>query len=395
MVIGHKQSLFKRNLALLVPSFINKVGTIGLALIPILLVDLHFSPDASALTMTLIKSAGLIGIALGGILSDRYNLKKVILLSFGLCALSFGLLPWAKSIILVSALGMFANLGSYLFPSAAGLYLKKTFAMEEQQEAVGWMRTANNAGQILSFSVGWALAGIGTVGLFIFDSLTSLIALVSAFILLPNVYLNRDQLQESRIEFDLPQMVQKPGILWITALLAGCQVFFYELFMTSASAKLRIIKGDQGLAFFSKLMVINTILCALFAVFASRRLKQPAKILPLGLAFSAMGCLVSLQATDLNFYIGAFLITAGEIVYMSLSNFVLLQLLPKHSKAGTIYGFATMIQVFGKTLGGALAFPFVVYGTHPHYLIYAVLGISIGLFSIAIPEWKRVLSQPA
>lgn len=36
-------NLLQRSLPILIPSFVNKVGTIGIALIPILLVDLHFS----------------------------------------------------------------------------------------------------------------------------------------------------------------------------------------------------------------------------------------------------------------------------------------------------------------------------------------------------------------
>ena len=49
----------------------------------------------------------------------------------------------------------------------------------------------------------------------------------------------------------------------------------YDLFLIGAAAKFRILFADQGLAIFSRVMVINTLLCSLLSVVAARTLRRP------------------------------------------------------------------------------------------------------------------------
>ena len=64
-------STFRRSLPLITTSFINKTGTIGLSLVPMILVERHLSAGQSSLVMTLIKASTLGGTLLGGLSSDR------------------------------------------------------------------------------------------------------------------------------------------------------------------------------------------------------------------------------------------------------------------------------------------------------------------------------------
>ncbi|MGZ3741733.1 MAG: hypothetical protein ACXVB9_20320, partial [Bdellovibrionota bacterium] len=82
---------FRRSLPVTLTSFINKAGTIGLSIVPVILVEHHLSAGESASVMGAIKAAGLVGVLLGGRLCDLWGLRTTLLLSFLISGL--GMLP--------------------------------------------------------------------------------------------------------------------------------------------------------------------------------------------------------------------------------------------------------------------------------------------------------------
>ena len=71
----------------------------------------------------------------------------------------------------------------------------------------------------------------------------------------------------------------------------------------------------------------------------------------------------------------------GEIIFASLSQYVLIQILPESNSQGSVYGIAMMVQVSGRIMGGVLAFPLVVYNDHaPGIFLWAVLPFLFVIF---------------
>lgn len=385
---------FRASLPLTGTSFVNKVGTIGLSLLPVLLVEREVGIGQASLIMGLTKAMALVASFLGGIASDRLGMKKVLLASFGLSAVGLFGMASLKSVILLALFAMLAQLGNNLFHSPARLLLTEMVAKNQVKEAIAWLRTGNNAGQIVSYSIGSVFAALGTSLLIYFDAVTSLLAMLCGLKWLPEhkpAVVGAEQGQEGQEKAPWGTFIR------CTLIVAGSSLI-YEFFVSGAAAKYRIVFGPEGVRIFSLSMVINTVFCALFAVHAAKIFKNPARVLPLGICLEMLGAALALEAArvDVGFstraliYGGMFLNTLGEIVFASLSQVVILQALPKTHAQGSVYGFAIMVQMTGRIIGGALAIPMIAYGTRPGLVVLALGLPFLVLALLSATELKKL-----
>ncbi|MFL5814950.1 MAG: MFS transporter [Bdellovibrionia bacterium] len=385
---------FRASLPLTATSFVNKVGTIGLSLLPVLLVERQVAIGEASLIMGLTKAMALVAAFLGGVASDRLGMKKVLLVSFGFSAVGLFGMASVKSVLLLAAFAMLAQLGNNLFHSPARLLLTEMVEKNQVKEAIAWLRTGNNAGQIVSFSIGSVFASLGTALLIYFDAITSLLAVVCGMKWLP-------EHKPAVVALGVNPEEQE-GAPWgtfarCTLIVAGFSLV-YEFFLTGAAAKYRIAFGPEGVRIFSLSMVINTVLCALFSVHAARMFKNPARVLPLGLFLQMLGAAVALEAagsesgfaTRAMIYGGMFLTTLGEIVFGSLSQVVILQTLPKTRAQGSVYGFSMMVQMTGRIIGGTLAIPMIAYGTGSGLVVLALGVPFLGLALFSSTELRKL-----
>lgn len=366
-------SVLRRGLPLLASAFINKCGSIGLSLLPMLLVERVASTGDAAAVMGTVKAAGLVGMLLGGMLSDRVGARAVVLLSFALQGVGLGLLPSAPTLVVVALAAVVARAGEALFQSPARVLLAAWAGPAHRHEALGWLRTANNAGQVLCYAIGFLGAGFGLTPLMWFDSATSLFALVFAARALGGGRLER--------RAAVPLRETRPagwGPALVCAASSGGFLFLYELFMVGSAASWRTRFGARGLATFSAAMVINTLLCAVVAVWAARSIRDPRVAMPAGALLTAVGATIAFLpgSTAPAIFGGAFVLTLGEIIYTSLSAVTLLQLVPEGARPGEAFARLLVIQDVFRIAGGTLAFPCLVRGAHPAAFV-AVCGLVV------------------
>lgn len=361
------ESAFRRSLPLTLTSFVNRMGTIGLSLIPILLVERNISVADSSFAMTTVKAVSIGGPLIGGWCSDRIGLKKALFLSFACNALGLALIPMADPFWAFILLACIAQLGHAMFPAVARLMVAALLPPRQQQESIGWVRTANNGGQIVSFSLGTLLASFGVAPLLWIDAATSAAAAFIASKLIP-ARLPSHQSAIGGEKGSAPGASRAQwNLFFLCAFTMAAFNFLVELFMVGTAADCRVTFGADGLRRFSQCMLINTALCTLLAVPATRVLKNPRVALPLGIALTVAGLTLIFGAplTPPRLYSGAFLYTLGEVVFMSLGSYALIRMTPKHRAQGTVYGFALVIQRVGSILGAGMAFPLLVHGEHP------------------------------
>lgn len=381
-------SVLRRALPLLATTFVNKVGSIGLSLLPMLLVERNAGTAESSLVLGSVKAAGLVSVLVGGALSDRLGARAVVLLSFALQGIGLGLLPFAPTLALMALAGIVGRTGEMFFQSPARLLLTESAAREHRSEALGWLRTANNAGQVVCYGVGLLFAGAGVAPLMVFDAATSLVALgLGTRLLKPS-----ETAEASAVAEEPPVTTSWAPALWCAAANAGF-VLVYEVFMVGAAASYRDRFGDRGLAVFSGAMVVNTVLCALVAVVASRTIRSPRRALPAGAVLMAVGATVALTPTTppALILVGAFVLTLGEVVFAALSQVTLLQLVPARTNRGRAYGSLLLPQMGGRIVGAAIAFPLVVHGSAPTASVAALGAISVVVAWYAGREAERVL----
>lgn len=388
-------SVLREAFPLLFTSFVNKCGAIGLNLLPMLLVERHIGTGDSSFVMTLVKIAYVFGTFFGGWICDRVSLKSSVILSFTLAAIGLGFIPVTKSLTVLAICAVIGQIGQAMFQSPARLLILGMVHPDKHQESIGWLRTANNLGLIISYGLGAVFSQFGILALMLFDSVTSLLAAILGWKTVPRT--GKFDVTPKKIPEDHKENSPQGPIYWnllaLCALTIGGYSFLYDIFMVSSAAKFKILFGDKGLSVFSTMMVVNTTLCALFAVWASKIFKNPAVVFPAGLAMTAAGAalVVGTDGSYVMIFLGVALFTFGEIVFASLASFTLIKIMPNVKDRGSIYGLALVIQALGRIAGGGLAFPMVVHGNHPVAFVLISGSIFIGMSFFMRPGLSRHL----
>lgn len=373
-------TVFQKARSLYLTSFANKCLNIGLGLIPMLLIERELSSTTSSWVMGFVKAATVTGSILGGWLSDRIGLKQTLVLAFLLSALGLIALPLVTSVVLICVAGMIAHAGQSFFGGSAKMFLSQLVLPSERQEAIGWLRMFNNGAQIFSYGIGWIFSKLGIMVLMFLDAGASLIAAIVGILYLPKTEKKTSSNENTPVEEPKPFKRSDWELLCLAVLIIGSFDFIYELVLVGIAAKCKLVFGDQGLEVFSQAMVINTVLCTAFSVSAARWFRNPNIAFPLGIVLAAGGaalCFTNDTSKELIF-IGMFVHTLGEIVFMAVASLVLLLCTPETKNQGAIYGAVLSLERTSRIAGGAAAFPLVVHGSHP-IVVISLTGL-VGVF---------------
>ncbi|MGE3975899.1 MAG: MFS transporter [Bdellovibrionales bacterium] len=386
-----KPEALRESFPLVFTSFVNKCGQIGTSLLPIFIIEQKISAEDGALALGIIKASAFVGTYLGGWCCDRIGLRYTLILSFLLTAVGLGALPLFPSLLGILVFGIIAQAGHAIFPSAARLMLTETLPPRRLQEGIGWLRSANNAGQIVSYSLGAAFATLGTVAFFYMDALTSVLAAILGYKMLPRSRATpnpSEQLPANDHHVSVRELLTKKGLknkkirlFLLCSIVIALFSLIYEMMIIGVAAKSKIIFEEDGLKLFAQFMVINTILCAILAVPASKYFKSLSKVLVWGLLMVGIGGAISLHGSPsrIDLFLGALFMTFGEIIFTSMAQFTLLQLTPNSRQRGALYSVSLILQKVGITVAGFITLPLVIAGGHGAVAIGVLTLISLGV----------------
>lgn len=371
----------KKNFALLSASFVNKCGDIAFALLPILLVEKNLDTALGATILSVIKGFGIVGGLLGGWLCDVISSRTVLFLSFFVCALGFEGAALSEGLWQLVSFAALAAVGIKLLPGTTRMLIAQNNSVSERQVAIGWLRTVNNGGQILSFSIAAGLSSWGVLAMFHLDAITSLAALILAVVMLPNA---RSGLRTHAVSVEnkIDSKVSVWGAFIAVTLTVGGFTFMYDAFNAGLAGRARILFGEGGQSLFARAMLINTVICTVLAVPAAHYFKNPRKVFPggvLGLGLGSTLCLVSSE--PLYIFVGMFILTLAEVAFTSLASFTMLDLVPSHSRPGATYGAAMFVQNLMRVAGAAVAFPFIIHADQPG-LFMGITTVCVAMISI-------------
>ena len=387
---AESHSPFRQSLPLLITSLVNKSGSIGISLLPMLLVEGHYSTAESSLAMTCVKSTTVVGTLLSGWAGDSLGLRFTLLASFALSALGFLFLPFQLGLAALIFAGMIAQLGNTSTNGTIRLLLVKLVERQNQKVALGWMRTVNNLGQILSYGVAASAATIGMQLLIWFDSLTSFLALIIGIKSVP-----RDEIvSKSSSPSETMSTSDAPSGWWPflgATLLLTSWTFIYEFYISGVAGKLKVVHPEEGLRIFSLLMVLNTVICALLAVKAARLLKHVNRSMALAATLTSAGLVIAVLFTDSipMLFLAAFCQTLGEVIYGVFGQFLLIRLVPKSSRPNTLYSAAILVANLGRLTAAAIAFPLIIRATSPIPSITLGILTALGSFLVIFLGRKR------
>ncbi|MFI5361544.1 MAG: MFS transporter [Elusimicrobiota bacterium] len=366
---------FRQSRPVLLTTFTNKVGSIGLSLIPILLVNRGVSTAKGSLVLSLLKATIVVGTLAGGALSDRFSSRSLTLAALAMSAAGLGFLPFQRTIILILAFGILAQFAEALLNVVQRVLLMDQVHTGHQKEALGWMRMVSNFAQIFSYSIAAAAARLGVAPLMVLDASTSFVAFVLGRKVLPRKSSERDT--------DKGLTVGKDGVYASKTAFIGCSVvlmgwsFFYELFLEGGAGRLEILHPGQGLRRFSSMMILNTILCATLAVPSTRIFRKPWPAITAGMMLTALGILIAGwgMASQLWVFFGMLFITLGELMLGAVAQYTLMRMTPSVERAGLYYSSGLTIMQFGRIAGAGLAFPLLIHATGLLPFTKVVVGV--------------------
>ena len=370
---------FRQSRPVLLTTFTNKIGSIGLSLIAILLVSRGVSTSEGTFVLSVLKGTMLAGTLAGGALTDRVRSRTLVLAALLLSAIGLGFLPFQSSIWLILFCGMLAQFAEALMNVVQRLLLMDQVDRAHQKEALGWMRMVNNFAQIFSFSVAALGARLGLMPLMLFDSATSL----SAFFLGRKILPRRGDSSGSDrgLGASASALTSKWAFFRCALVLMGWS-FFYELFLEGGAGRLEILHPGEGLRRFSTMMILNTILCAGFAVQATRLFTKPWIAMVGGMLLTVLGILIAGwgMASQLWVFGGMLLLTLGELMVGSVAQYTLMRLTPGDRNAGFYYSLGITLMQTGRILGAAAAFPMLIHASRlGPFTILMVGALSIQL----------------
>jgi hypothetical protein len=272
-------------------------------------------------------------------------------------------LPFCHSSLQIGFAASVAQAGSAIFSAPLRGVLMRSVDRPFQQEAMGWMRTANNLGGIFSYSIAGLSGHFGLLPLFLIDASTSLAAAAITHFFLGNTPSNTSVKNDQHTIHSRTNPALLDWTLYLSAatLIAGFG-FLMQMFITGAATKFRLEHAESGVAIFSRIMLINTVMCTALNVFASRLFKRPAIAMPLGIALMGLGgTLVFLNGsgTPEKYLFGAFLLTLGELSFAAVSQLLVMRLVPKVKNQASVFSVGVFIQTGGSMLGASSALLFI------------------------------------
>jgi MFS family permease len=368
-------SAFRQSRPVLLTTFTNKVGSIGLSLIPILLVKKGVSTAQGTLVLSTLKATIIIGTLAGGALTDRFSSRTLALAALVMSAAGLGFLPFQRTIIFILLFGIMAQFAEALLNVVQRVLLMDQVDSGYQKEALGWLRMVNNFAQIFSYSIAAAAASLGVAPLMVLDAATSFVAFLLGRKILPR--------KSAEGEKDRGLIVGKDGKYASKAAFFGFALalmgwsFFYELFMEGGAGRLEVLHPGEGLRRFASMMILNTIICTLFAVHASRFFHKSWTAITGGVLLTAIGVLIAGWglASQAWVFCGMLFITLGELMLGAVAQYTLMRMTPGIAKAGLYYSAGLTVMQCGRIAGAALAFPILIHASSLNAFTLVVVGV--------------------
>jgi MFS family permease len=163
---------FRHALPLLTVTLVNRMATIGLSLLPALLVEREAGPLAAAVSMGISRAGITVGTVGGGVAADRYGLKPTLIASMVVTGLGVAGMGLRGPLWVLVLFAVVAQIGTGVFPTVARLILMELVPISEQREALAWQRSTANLGLVVSFGLG-AVLGTQVALLLALDALAS------------------------------------------------------------------------------------------------------------------------------------------------------------------------------------------------------------------------------
>ncbi|PSR36089.1 MAG: MFS transporter [Sulfobacillus thermosulfidooxidans] len=336
---------------LLTGRFFNLVGnSLVFPFLTIYLAErLHAPLSTVGLVMTFYGGAQVLSVLVGGVWSDRFGRRRVMLTSLTLgAAVTFfiGTLHSTWTLItLLSLMGFFVP----LFQPASMAMVGDIVPREQLNYAYSLMRMASNAGIIVGPMLGGLLADHSFFWIFALDALSMVVFAVVVFIAIPETRPKRADMHVPRR--GLSDIRQDPAFLRFSSLWAFTALVYSQLFMV-VPAYLHLNLGYPP-SVFGYLAAENAVFVVLLQIPITRITRHipHLSLMAAGVLLYALGFGIMLSGrTFWVFATAVFIITLGENTINPAASAWVAERAPEQIR-GRYMGFFSLANRAGAALG--------------------------------------------
>ncbi len=368
-------------------SFIDRVG--GTMLFPFfsLYITDHFNVGMTeaGIVLGIFSISGLVGQMIGGVLTDKFGRRKLIIGGLVFSALSTLSLGFVNSFSVLIPLAVGIGLLSDIAGPAHGAMIADILPEEKRQEGFGVLRVVANLAWIIGPSIGGFVAGKSFLALFIIDAVISCIV---AFLF----YLLISETKPEPHPGHIPEGIGKTfaGYLKVLSnwafmafLMAGMLMgIVYQQMYNSLSVFLRDNHGIST-SQYGFLLTASAIVVILFQFSVTRFSKKrpPFVILAIGTLFYMVGFSMFGFFTQYWWFVTAIVvITIGEMLVVPTTQSVATSFAPEDMR-GRYMGVFGMTWMIPATIGPGLAG--IILDNYNPNLLWYIGGVLCGVSALA------------
>lgn len=374
--------------------FINRSGTMVIPFMSVYLTQsLHFSLPDAGLVVSCAGVGGILGVYLGGKLTDKLGHYYVQLVSLALGGLTFFVLMQMRTLPTLCATIFLLNLVGEGFRPANSASIAYYSTPENRTRAYALNRLAINLGWSIGPALGGIFASIGYKYLFMADGLTNIFAAVFLALLVKNRNAESYPTTHQTEATAIAKSAFSDGIfmrmLPFTVLFATCFMTFFSIVPVFWRSELKISEFYIGL-----LLGVNGLLVAaieMLLIYRIEHLRSKLRYIGWGVLLCGLSYLwfVVFQGAIWILPVAVVTVTFSEMLAMPFLNSFTIERSNAQNRGqySALYSMCySLAQVTAPILGGQIA------ARYGFYVLWAVL-VGITLVSYAGFRWLESLME--
>ncbi|MDG4792746.1 MFS transporter [Micromonospora sp. WMMD1082] len=354
---------------------INRMGHFISIFLVLYLIELGFRPAAAGVVLTTLGIGSIIGVFLGGLATDRWGPRRVIIGSMLLSSVAIGVIAFERDYVVLLVTSFVAGLAMQSYRPAASAMLAELTPPERLVMTTAAARLGLNIGATIGPLVGAWLATYSYPMVFLVDAATALAFGMVVLFVLPDTRPARP----AATERDRPAPKRDGMLADRRFLLVLGAMFATALAEVQYQAMLPIQLQSDGfpVALYGTIVALNGALVILLELPLTRFVQRlPIRTviaggsLLIGLGLSLFG----INAGIWILFVGAIVWTMGEIISApSISAYPALAAPPY--LRGRYIGALNTCQTTGYALGPIIGTSLLDYAGSTAWLLCAVLGV--------------------
>lgn len=359
--------------------------------------ELAFSPLTAGSIMAI--SVGVQkGLTLvGGVLSDRYDRRFILLLGLGLRVIGYALFAASTQVYTVTIAALFASLGGSLFGPPIRAALAQATGPENRQSVFAARQIANNLGATVGPMAGAVLALYDVRSAFLAGSAAHLLLLLAVLRFVPRLGRSQDQ----RVRFGRLIMATLTNrAMWQFSVMTILFTVIYSQLTTTLPLRAATMAphSASAAAVAATLFTVNgigAVVLQLAWIPVSRKVAS-LNAFRWGAALCGAGLMAAGFAGDLvSLYAAVIVFTLGEVLAMPAIDAVIAEIAPERA-LGSYYGLSSLAWAVGGALGNTLGGWLSQQGHQGAlpWMCFMVLGAAVALAAGKVdPGRQRALAS--